>query len=479
MSIDPSSEKPQKAIQGLEALHLKTADIPLEGSRVTGEGLLISIYPDVCLTPVGSASVPVPYNIYAYQSDDANTTTSVFQTSMRSHTAKSLITKCYGDEKGTDGGILSRTHNSICEPKTWSETVRFEGHGVVRHTDEWWMNKRNTIGKLSYVDDPNAYRPASASVLPPTPTDTPGVYSDALPDPVRPGQQYAQAVTPFLFGQSGTMVLPGGGGGMGTLGRVAPLGESLGNMGRRIGPGPVDIAPFQPLNPEDVENMLPDYLRPLRPSGTVVPEHDNPPEPDPDPRPQPDPRPPFPTPNVRTSRKCYTKRICFDRKHYDWEEYNHQLKLQQDALNGKTAADAYNDIDRFDQLSAADKKALRASAKSYQAAAKLAYIRANQARYTQQYGATKWIEHINSLAALHRLDMVAGGDPTDIADMGNTNINSSIGSAWNQSDSWMPFSSSRQQELKAYAAEMRENRCKMDVRLSTCDGNPALNSNYT
>jgi hypothetical protein len=120
-------------------INLKPESLPLEGSRDTGEGILISIYPDVCLTPVGGVMVAIPYTIYAYQSDDANTAATVRQTSLRSHTSASIITHCYGDEAGTGGGVTSGTHNGVCEPKTWSSTVRFEGHGAVRHQDEWWM----------------------------------------------------------------------------------------------------------------------------------------------------------------------------------------------------------------------------------------------------------------------------------------------------------------------------------------------------
>jgi hypothetical protein len=105
-----------KASQGAvmsapDSIGLKPESLPLEGSRDTGDGILISIYPDVCLTPVGGVMVAIPYTIFAYQSDDANTAATVRQTSLRSHTSASLITHCYGDEAGTGGGVISGTHN--------------------------------------------------------------------------------------------------------------------------------------------------------------------------------------------------------------------------------------------------------------------------------------------------------------------------------------------------------------------------------
>lgn len=128
-----------------------------EGSRDTQEGIVISTEPDICLTPVGSAMVPVAYNIWARQADDARTTPTVLLSGLRSHNLGSLITTCHGDEAGTGGGIKSGTHNGICEPRGHSATVRSEGRNMIRHGDEWWMNNRNTVGKLMYVKNVDDY----------------------------------------------------------------------------------------------------------------------------------------------------------------------------------------------------------------------------------------------------------------------------------------------------------------------------------
>ena len=61
----------------------------------------------------------------------------------------------------------------------------------------------------------------------------------------------------------------------------------------------------------------------------------------------------------------------------------------------------------------------------------------------------------------------AGGDPADIAGMGNKAINSSIGPSWNQGRGWL--TGSRKEEVKAYAKEMAKEGCPMAVDLSTCD----------
>lgn len=77
---------------------------PKEGSRDIGDGIIISLSPDVCLTPVGSSTVPVPYSVFAYQSDDANTAATVRMTGKRAHNMGSVVTATKGDGPGTSGG---------------------------------------------------------------------------------------------------------------------------------------------------------------------------------------------------------------------------------------------------------------------------------------------------------------------------------------------------------------------------------------
>ena len=116
--------------------------------------------PDVCRTPNGPAMPPIPYSVWAKQNDSAAATAAPErQTGMTSHTSASLITVTHGDAPGVGGGVKSRTVGSICQPKTWSKTVRFEGKNAVRHDDEWWMNRKNCHGQLTYLKDTKVYDP--------------------------------------------------------------------------------------------------------------------------------------------------------------------------------------------------------------------------------------------------------------------------------------------------------------------------------
>ena len=126
-------------------------NVPREGSRDIGDGIIISLSPDVCLTPVGSSTVPIPYSVFAYQSDDANTAATVRMTGKRAHNLASVVTATKGDAPGSSGGVVSGTVGTACHPKGHSATVNIQGKPAVRHGDEWWMNNKNTVGKLTWV----------------------------------------------------------------------------------------------------------------------------------------------------------------------------------------------------------------------------------------------------------------------------------------------------------------------------------------
>lgn len=420
--------------------------LPREGSREIGQGMVVSIAPDICLTPIGSSMVPVPYALVAYQNvDPANMANSVRQTSLVSHVKSSLITKSFGDEPGTGGGIKSRTTGAECEPKTYSSTVFAEGRNMVRFDDEWWMNHKNTVGRLIYTDDLNEY---------PGPPASNTQYAALLSSETRASTASDADRPPILLAQMAPPIA----GPLGGLGRFGPMFETIPRVGPRT--GPTDVVPpmpFAPYGPEEIENQLPDKLRPIE--QPTAPELDRNQQPEKQPQPTPVPR--FPDGN-RTSKRCPSRRICFNRKNYDRREYNRQLQLQQDAINAKSPAQNITDIDNYSP-------SMRQIARPAQERAKQSYVSKYERSFTQKYGSDAWDEHINSLAAIHRLDMVAGGNPTDIAGMGNRDINSSIGPAWNQAEVSGMFNPSRKEELRSYAEQMRDRGCPMQVSLSTCD----------
>ncbi|MBH3383436.1 DUF4150 domain-containing protein [Pseudomonas juntendi] len=102
---------------------------------------VVSIAPDVCKTPMGGATPPVPYPVTA----ELKIATGVAK-SVRVNGKPivvydmSLVPKTEGDQAGAAKGILSNTVGGKCYPQENSSTVRAEGKLVVRHNDLFWMN---------------------------------------------------------------------------------------------------------------------------------------------------------------------------------------------------------------------------------------------------------------------------------------------------------------------------------------------------
>ncbi|MYN29378.1 PAAR-like domain-containing protein [Duganella levis] len=109
----------------------------------------VSLLPDICKTPIGPATPPIPYSIIGEFSEATNVSPNVkslgepvilFQ--------RSTIPRVKGDEPGTAGGIKSGTCGKSVETKTRSATLRANGTATVQEGCEVWMNNRNTIGKI-------------------------------------------------------------------------------------------------------------------------------------------------------------------------------------------------------------------------------------------------------------------------------------------------------------------------------------------
>lgn len=106
----------------------------------------LSTAPDVCKTPVGSSTPPIPYPVVSQISDLAGGTSTVCIDGHPTAIASSSHGSCQGDEAGSASGIISGTTGSKTEFASYSFDVRLEGEGAVRHLDATTMNNRNTMG---------------------------------------------------------------------------------------------------------------------------------------------------------------------------------------------------------------------------------------------------------------------------------------------------------------------------------------------
>lgn len=119
-----------------------------EGARKNSHMTVVSITPDVCKTPMGNITPPVPYQIVGNLGDSVSISPNVNFSNCRAFLLdQSVIPTVTGDEPGTAGGVKSGTNESTCEPAEASPSVRVNGRRVVRHDDRFKMNNGNTFGK--------------------------------------------------------------------------------------------------------------------------------------------------------------------------------------------------------------------------------------------------------------------------------------------------------------------------------------------
>ena len=109
----------------------------------------VSLLPDICKTPIGPSTPPIPYSVVGEFSQATNVSPNV-----KAHSElvilhnRSVIPTVKGDEPGKAGGIKSGTFAKKVETKTASKTYFANGTATVQEGCEVWMNDRNTVGKI-------------------------------------------------------------------------------------------------------------------------------------------------------------------------------------------------------------------------------------------------------------------------------------------------------------------------------------------
>jgi len=111
-----------------------------------GSGGKSVVFPDVCLTPIGSAIVPIPYPNIGKSQDTVNGPKSVMTDGKMPMVKGAQYSKSAGDDAGSRKGIISGTIKDVCEFLMYSFDVKFEGKNVCRLGDPLWHNKKNIAG---------------------------------------------------------------------------------------------------------------------------------------------------------------------------------------------------------------------------------------------------------------------------------------------------------------------------------------------
>ena len=116
-------------------------------ARKDGQWTIVSMMPDVCKTPMGGSTPPVPYPVTASLGDSQMTSKTVFANGNPIvRFDSSFAPDTIGDQAGVAHGIESGTVGAKCWPIYHSKTVRVESKMIVRHSYQFWMNG-NYVGK--------------------------------------------------------------------------------------------------------------------------------------------------------------------------------------------------------------------------------------------------------------------------------------------------------------------------------------------
>lgn len=111
-----------------------------------GSGGKSTVFPDVCLTPIGNAVVPIPYPNTGQAMDTSKGPKSVKTDGKMPMVKGAKYSKSTGDEPGSRKGVASGTIQDVCEFMMYSFDVKFEGKNVCRLGDPLWHNKKNILG---------------------------------------------------------------------------------------------------------------------------------------------------------------------------------------------------------------------------------------------------------------------------------------------------------------------------------------------
>ena len=110
-------------------------------ARYDGSNYLYSIAPDVCLTPMGGAMVPVPYNSIAFLDTSIRTSRTVRNNEDTDFQLNSRASVTLGHEPGTGRGVVVPGYRTYSLIRKAEGTIFSEGWAIMRDGDPAWMNR--------------------------------------------------------------------------------------------------------------------------------------------------------------------------------------------------------------------------------------------------------------------------------------------------------------------------------------------------
>ena len=116
-----------------------------QGISNTDSGAVVVSGPDVCLTPIGSSLVPVPYTNIAKSSSLTGGTKTVKVNGCMGAIEGCSYSTSTGDLPGIGTGVSSATVGGKAEFINCSFDVKIEGKGVCRNSDPMTQNNKNAM----------------------------------------------------------------------------------------------------------------------------------------------------------------------------------------------------------------------------------------------------------------------------------------------------------------------------------------------
>ena len=100
----------------------------------------VSTVPDVCKTPMGSSSVPVPYISTGFYGNATRTAKTVRFNGKEAFTTHSRIKSTIGTEPGVHKGVSDSGHLGPAKVPSGSKSTNVEGHEMTRCDDKTDLN---------------------------------------------------------------------------------------------------------------------------------------------------------------------------------------------------------------------------------------------------------------------------------------------------------------------------------------------------
>lgn len=478
--------------------------------------IAVCLSPDVCKSP----TAPVPYMVWGKADDKQNYSPDVRSNGDVIKRSDSRFTATYGDQPGTGLGVKSGTVGNVVIPVTSSNIVRANGIPVQRHTDRCTLNNGNCPGEYVNVKSTDVHAPPDGNdkqdkswwdaakdtgadfwkgmtATSDTASAGEGIFNKVgewWHDPSQIGRDAQSAYDSIPTGSEiwqGTKNIAGGAahvagevwndpvgsakatGGwakdqaVGAWNSVEAGYEKHGIAGATGAVAGIAVEIVNPLKKlkmleraAEVAEELGDLKKAekLRKEAEEIREKEKQAE-------RTRKAEKEGKDGARSTRNVPKKDVeCFNKpKGMKEAEFNRQLKEQEDAINN---IDAEKLIERRQAIRDAggtsplrDLKAQGNAKKVYERDRTAELISAGK---TRRQAASQVAKELSGLAATHRLDIIAGGDPSDISGMGARSVNSSLGSQWK---------GRRSQSLEDYANEMKAKglgKEKMNVKLRKC-----------